>query len=150
MNFGKTKKCWSHFIRSGEGLNIWTKLVKAREVEVEGEEETGIDVDGGAEVGMGRWGFGPERRGMEVEETLIEGAGRGEEGRRRMQSFVLEGFWGRGGFTKNLEILVVVDEILDGRDTIEEVEGGGGGFTTGVNTLEEREVGGGSTSLLVR
>ena len=39
----------------------------------------------------------------------------------------------------------VVDEILEGRDTLEEVEGGGGGFTTGVNTLEEGEGGGGST-----
>ena len=68
------------------------KLVKAREVEGEDEEETQIDVDGGAEVRMGRWGFGPERRGMEVEETLIEGAGRGEEGCRWTQSFVLEGF----------------------------------------------------------
>ena len=83
VNSKKTKGCWSHFTKSGEGLNIWTKLVKAREVEVEGEEETGIDVDGGAEVGMGRWDFGLERQGMEVEETLIEGAGRGEEGRRR-------------------------------------------------------------------
>ena len=42
---------------------------------MEGEEETGIDVDGSAEVGMRRRGFGLERRGMEVEETLIEGAG---------------------------------------------------------------------------
>ena len=38
-----------------------------------------------------------------------------------------------------------VDEISEGRDTLEEVEGGGGGFTTGVNTLEDREGGGGST-----
>ena len=38
----------------------------------------------------------------------------------------------------------VVDGILEGRDTLEEVEGGGGGFTTGVNALEEGE-GGGST-----
>ena len=30
----------------------------------------------------------------------------------------------------------VVDEISEGRDTLEEVEGGGG-FTTGVNILEE-------------
>ena len=80
------------FYRSEEDLNMWKKLVKAREVEVGGEEETGIEVDGGAEGGMGRWGFRPERRGVEVEETLIEGAGRGEEGRRRTQSFVREGF----------------------------------------------------------
>ena len=33
---------------------MWRKLVKAREVEVEGEKETGIEVDGGAEVGRGR------------------------------------------------------------------------------------------------
>ena len=33
---------------------MWRKLLKAREVEVGGEEETGIDVDGGAEGGMGR------------------------------------------------------------------------------------------------
>ena len=44
------------------------------------EVETGIEVDGDAEVGMGCWGFGLERRGVEVEETLIEGAGRWEEG----------------------------------------------------------------------
>ena len=63
---------------------MWTKLLKAKEVDVESEEETGIDVDGGGEVGMGRWGFGPERQGVEVEETLIEGTGREEEGRRQM------------------------------------------------------------------
>ena len=62
---------------------MWKKLFKAREVEVESEEETSINVDGGAEIGMGRWDFGLERRGVEVEETLIEGAGRGEEGLRR-------------------------------------------------------------------
>ena len=39
----------------------------------------------------------------------------------------------------------VVDGITEGRDTLEEVEGGGGGFTIGVNTLEEGEGGGGST-----
>ena len=71
---------------------MWTKLLKAREVEVGAEEETGKEVDGGAEVGMERWGFGPERRAVEVEETLIEGAKRGEEGHRRTQSFILEGF----------------------------------------------------------
>ena len=38
----------------------------------------------------------------------------------------------------------VVDGISEGRDTLEEVEGGRGGFTTCVNTLEEGE-GGGST-----
>ena len=38
-----------------------------------------------------------------------------------------------------------VDGISEGRDTLEEVEGGGGGFTTGVNILEEGEGGGGST-----
>ena len=37
-----------------------------------------------------------------------------------------------------------VDRISEGRDTLEEVEGGGGGFTTGVNKLEDGE-GGGST-----
>ena len=36
-----------------------------------------------------------------------------------------------------------LDEISEGRETLEEVEGGGGGFTTGVNTPEDRE--GGST-----
>ena len=107
---------------------MWTKLLKAREVEVGSEEETGIDVDGGAEVGMGHWGFGPERRGVEVEETLIEGAGR-EEGRRRTQSFILEGFWGGGGCTKNLEILEEVkgvDGTSEGRDIVEDVVEGGG------------------------
>ena len=79
---------------------------------MEGEEETGIDVDGGAEIGMGRWGFGLERRGVEVEETLIEGARQGEEGRWQTQSFVLEGFWGGGGFTKNLDRLVEL-ELVD-------------------------------------
>ena len=96
---------------------MWTKLLKAREVDVGSEEETGIEVDGDAEGGMERWGFGPERRGMEVEETLIEGAGREEVGRRRTQSFVLEGFWG-GGFTKKLKILVelkVVEGTFEGR-----------------------------------
>ena len=39
----------------------------------------------------------------------------------------------------------VVDEIPKGVDTLEEVEGGGGGFTTGVDTQEEVEGGGGST-----
>ena len=39
----------------------------------------------------------------------------------------------------------VVDEISEGRDTLEVVEGGGGEFTTGVNILEEGEGGGGST-----
>ena len=63
---------------------MWTKLLKVREVDVGSEEETGIEVDGGAEVEMGRWGCGPERRGMEVEETLIDGAGWWEDGRRRM------------------------------------------------------------------
>ena len=74
---------------------------------------------------------------MEVEETLIEGAGRGEEGRWRTQSFVLEGFCGGRGFTKNLVIVVegeVVDGTSEGRDTEEDVVEGGGEFTTGVNT----------------
>ena len=39
----------------------------------------------------------------------------------------------------------VVDETLEGRDTVEDVVEGGGGFTTDVNTLEEGEGGGGST-----
>ena len=40
----------------------------------------------------------------------------------------------------------VVNEILEVRDTLEDVEGGGGGgFTIGVNTLEEGGGGGGST-----
>ena len=85
---------------------------------------------------------------MEVEETLIEGTGRGEEGRRRMQSFVLESFCGGGGFTKNLEILVeveVVDGTFEGRDTEEDVVEEGGEFTTCVKTLEEGEEGVGST-----
>ena len=95
---------------------MWTKLLKAREVEVESEEETEIEVDGGAKVEMGRWVFGAERRG----------------------------FWGGGGFTKNLEILVEV-KVVEGtskeRDIEEDVvEGGGGEFTT----VEERE-GEGST-----
>ena len=38
-----------------------------------------------------------------------------------------------------------MDGIAEGRDTLEEVEGGGGGFTTGVNTVEEVKGGGGST-----
>ena len=45
MNCGKTKGCWRRFTRSEEGLNIWTKLLKAREVEVGSEEEIGIEVD---------------------------------------------------------------------------------------------------------
>ena len=39
---------------SGEGLKMLTKLVKAREVEVGSEEETYIEVDGSAEVELGR------------------------------------------------------------------------------------------------
>ena len=38
-----------------------------------------------------------------------------------------------------------MDEISEGRDTLEEVEGRGGRFTTGVNTVEEVEGRGGST-----
>ena len=100
---------------------------------MEGEEETRIDVEGGTEEESWCLGCGPERRGVEVEEALREGAGWMEDGRCRTQSFVLEGFWGGGGFTKNLETLEevkVVDEISEDRDTLEEVEGGGGGFTT--------------------
>ena len=59
---------------------------------MEGEEETRIKVEGGTEEESGRLVCGLERRGVEVEETLIEGAGREEDGRRRMQSFILEGF----------------------------------------------------------
>ena len=44
-----------------------------------------------------------------------------------------------------LEEVEEIDRIPEGRDTLEDVEGGGGGFTTGVNTLEEGEGGGGST-----
>ena len=40
----------------------------------------------------------------------------------------------------------VVDVTSEGSDTVEDVVEGGGGFTTGVSTGEEREVGGGSTS----
>ena len=82
-NSENTIGCWSHFTKRGEGLNIYTKLVKVREVEVEGEEETCIDVEGGAEDGSWCWGYGPERRGVEVEDGLREGAGWGEDGRRR-------------------------------------------------------------------
>ena len=138
--------CWSLFIRRGEGLNIWTKLEKVREVK--GEEETRIDVEGGTEEGSWRLVLGPECWGEEVEEALIESARQGEEGRRRTQSFVLEDFWGGGGFTKNLETFEekeVVDEILEGRETLKEV-GGGGGFTTSVDIGEQVEGGGGSTS----
>ena len=39
----------------------------------------------------------------------------------------------------------VVEGSSKGRDTEEDVEGGGGRFTTGVNILEEGEGGGGST-----
>ena len=78
---------------------------------MEGEEETRIDVEGGTEEGSWRLVLGLERRGMKIEETLREGAGRGEEGHRQTQSFVLEDFWGGGGFTKNLETLEEVDEI---------------------------------------
>ena len=39
----------------------------------------------------------------------------------------------------------VVDGISESRDTPEEVEGGRGGFTTSVDTLEDGEGGGGST-----
>ena len=39
----------------------------------------------------------------------------------------------------------VVDGIPEGVDTLEEVEGGGGGCTTGVSTGEEGEGGEGST-----
>ena len=91
---------------------MWTKLLKAWEVDVRCEEETEIEVDGGAEVERGRWGFGPER----------------------------QGFCGGGGFTKNLEILVeveVVEGTSTGIDTEEDVVEGGG-FTT----VEEGEGGG--------
>ena len=100
-NSEKTFGCWSRFTKRGEGLNIWTKLEKVREVEVEGEEETRIDVEGGAEEESWRWGCGPERRGVEVEEALIEGTGWGEDGCRWTHSFVLEGFWGGEEFTDN-------------------------------------------------
>ena len=49
------------------------------------------------------------------------------------------GFCGGGGFTKNLEILEevkVVEGTSEGRDIVEDVVEGGGGFTIGVNTLE--------------
>ena len=108
---------------------MWTKLLKAREVEVEGEEEIRIDVEGGAEEESWRLVLGPERWGEEVEEALIDGAGRGDDGCRRTQSFVLEGFWGGGGFIKNLEILEeveVVDGTSEGRDIVEDVVEGGG------------------------
>ena len=39
----------------------------------------------------------------------------------------------------------VVDGTSEGRDIVEDVVKGGGGFTTCVNTLEEGEGGGGST-----
>ena len=39
----------------------------------------------------------------------------------------------------------VVDGTSEGRDIVEDVVEGGGGFTTDVNTLEEGEGGGGST-----
>ena len=39
----------------------------------------------------------------------------------------------------------VVDGTSEGRDIVEDVVEGGGGFTIGVNTLEEGERGGGST-----
>ena len=75
---------------------------------------------------------------MEVEETWIVGAKRGEEGRRRMELFIWEGFSRGGGFTKYLER--VVEGTTKERDTREDVEGGGGGeFTTCVTTLEEGE-----------
>ena len=85
---------------------------------------------------------------MEVEETVIVGTERGEEGRRRMELFIREGFSGGRGFTKYLERFEeekVVEGTTKGRDTGEDLEGGGGGeFTTCVKTLKEGERGGGS------
>ena len=55
MNAGKTKGCRSLVSRRGEGLNILTKLLKAREVDVGREEEEGeIEVECGAEIVRGR------------------------------------------------------------------------------------------------
>ena len=86
MNAGKTEGCRSLVSRRGEGLNIVTKLWKAREVEVGREEEEGeIEVECGAERVRGRWGLGPERRG----------------------------FCGGGGLTKYFERLVEM-EVVEG------------------------------------
>ena len=55
MNAGKTEGCRSLVSRRGEGLNILTKLLKAREVDVGREEEEGeIEVECGAEIVRGR------------------------------------------------------------------------------------------------
>ena len=64
---------------------MWTKLLKAREVDVACEEETEIEVEGGAEIKRGRWGLWTE----------------------------LRGFCGGGGFTKNLETLVEVEVVKE-------------------------------------
>ena len=49
---------------------------------MEGEEETWIEVEGGTEEGIWRLACGPERRGVEEEEAVREGGGRGEDGRQ--------------------------------------------------------------------
>ena len=54
MNAGKTNGCRSLVSRRGEGLNMLTKLLKAREVDVGSEEEGEIEVEGGAEMARGR------------------------------------------------------------------------------------------------
>ena len=59
-----------------------------------------------------------------------------------MELFIREGFLGGRGFTKYLERFEeekVVEGTTKGRDTGEDVEGGGGEFTTCVTTLEEGE-----------
>ena len=65
---------------------------------------------------------------MEVEETLIMGTEQREEGHRRMELFIREGFLGGRGFLKYLERCEeekVVEGTTKGRDTGEDVEGGG-------------------------